>query len=310
MGVLHQPVLLDAALDGLAVIPDGIYVDGTFGRGGHAQAIVSRLNEQGRLVVIDKDADAIEHARTQFGHDPRVMVAHGSFANMAEMTQNLGCDGRVAGVLLDLGVSSPQLDTAARGFSFMQSGPLDMRMDCNQSLSARVFVNVASVQDMTRVFREYGEERFALRIARAIERQRETQGPIETTAVLADVIKQANPSWEKHKHPATRVFQAIRIHVNNELGDLKQGLEQSLMILRNGGRLVVISFHSLEDRVVKQFMREQEQGPFVPAGVPIKAAERIRTFKRIGKAIKPDERENAMNSRARSAVLRIGEKLA
>ena len=310
MGVLHQPVLLHAALDGLALIPDGIYVDGTFGRGGHAQAILSRLNDQGRLVVIDKDADAIAYARTQFGHDSRVSVAHGSFANMREITHQLGFDGRVAGVLLDLGVSSPQLDNAERGFSFMQSGPLDMRMDCNQLLSARVFVNAASVQDMTRVFREYGEERFALRIARAIERQRETEGPIENTAVLADVIKQANPSWEKHKHPATRVFQAIRIHVNNELGDLKQGLEHSLLILRHGGRLVVISFHSLEDRVVKQFMREQEQGPFVPAGVPIKATERIQTFKRIGKAIKPDEQENSMNSRARSAVLRIGEKLA
>ena len=310
MGVLHQPVLFDAALDGLALIPDGIYVDGTFGRGGHARAVLDRLNEKGRLVVIDKDMEAIEYAREHFGHDPRVIVVHDSFASIDTIMHQLSFSGCVAGVLLDLGVSSPQLDNASRGFSFMHNGPLDMRMNGEQAFSARVFINTASVEEMTRVFREYGEERFALRIARAIVRHRDTMGPIETTSVLAAVVKEANPHWEKHKHPATRVFQAIRIHVNGELTDLEQGLRGSLEILGVGGRLVVISFHSLEDRVVKQFMRQQEQGPFVPFGVPIKASTLVKAFKRIGKAIKPDDLETKNNSRARSAVLRIGEKLA
>lgn len=304
----HKPVLLQEVIHGLAIVPDGVYVDCTFGRGGHSRAILNELNQQGRLIAIDKDLEALAHAKEHFAHDPRFQIAHGSFTTLSDVAKDFGVYGHINGILMDLGVSSPQLDDPGRGFSFMQQGPLDMRMDLSQDLDAAGFVNHADEAEMMRVFREYGEERFAGRIARAIIAARAIE-PILTTNVLAEIVKQANPKWEKHKHPATRVFQAIRIHVNQELSDLTACLTQCLNALAVGGRLAVISFHSLEDRIVKQFMRKQERGEQPPLGVPIKAADIKPCFRCIGKAIQPQDEEIKQNVRSRSAVLRIGEKL-
>lgn len=305
----HQSVLLQESIEGLAIRPEGIYVDGTFGRGGHSRVILQQLSEKGRLIAIDKDPAAIDHAQEHFGQDKRFQIFQGSFARLEEFAKEAQVYGQIDGILLDLGVSSPQLDDANRGFSFMQQGPLDMRMDLTQPLDAARFVNHAAAEEMIKIFREYGEERFAGRIARAIVTAREAS-PIVTTDVLAEIVKQANPKWEKHKHPATRVFQAIRIHINQELSDLKQGLEAALDVLAVGGRLAVISFHSLEDRIVKQFMRAKEEGNKPPPNIPIRAVDMKTTFKRVGKAIKPQDEEIKKNVRSRSAVLRIGEKIA
>lgn len=303
----HKSVLLQEALDGLAIKADGVYIDGTFGRGGHSRAILQRLSPLGRLLVIDKDVEAIAYAKENFA-DQRLQVFQGSFAQLAEFAKEAKVYGKVNGILLDLGVSSPQLDNSQRGFSFMQQGPLDMRMDQQQKFDAASFVNIAGAQEMADIFREYGEERFSKRIAKAIVSAR-AQAPIRTTERLAEIVKEANPQWERHKHPATRVFQAIRIHVNQELSDLAIGLHEALNTLAKGGRLVVISFHSLEDRLVKQFMRAQEEGLRPPRGVPVKHSELQTNFRRITKAIKASEEEVALNVRARSAVLRIGEKI-
>jgi 16S rRNA (cytosine1402-N4)-methyltransferase len=307
--VMHQSVLLHEAIKGLAIKPDGVYFDGTFGRGGHSQEILNHLSPNGRLFAIDKDPEAITFAKERFAGDQRFQIMHGSFAQIAEFANDVGLLGKVDGILLDLGVSSPQLDKAERGFSFMQQGPLDMRMDLTQELSAATFVNDASDEEMAKIFRTYGEERFAGRIARAIVEARK-QKPISTTLEFAEIVKQANPKWEKHKHPATRVFQAVRIHVNQELSDLTTCLEQSLETLAPGGRLTVISFHSLEDRIVKHFMRDKEQGERLPLEVPVRFEDTTTNFKRVGKAIMPQEVEIKDNVRARSAVLRIGEKTA
>lgn len=306
---MHQSVLLHESIEALAIKNGGVYFDGTFGRGGHSQEILSHLDAQGRLYAIDKDLDAVAHAAERFGNDKRFHMFQGSFAKIEQFAAEAGVLGTVDGILLDLGVSSPQLDNPERGFSFMQQGPLDMRMDLSQPLSAAEFVNYAEADEMASIFRLYGEERFAGRIARAIVTAR-TNAPITTTLQLAEIVKEANPKWEKHKHPATRVFQAIRIHVNQELSDLSSCLEQCLNVLAPGGRLAVISFHSLEDRIVKQFMRNKEQGERLPPEVPIRYEELKSNFKRIGKAIMPQEHEVKENVRARSAVLRIGEKLA
>lgn len=304
----HQAVLLKESIDGLHIVEDGIYVDGTFGRGGHSQAILNRLGECGRLIAFDKDPEAVKHAEQYFSHDKRFSIIHDSFASLATVAKEQGIDGRINGILLDLGVSSPQIDNAERGFSFMKDGPLDMRMNLHQPLTAAKFVNHAKVDEMAMVFREYGEERFAGRIARAIESARSI-APILTTSVLAEIVKEANPKWEKHKHPSTRVFQAIRIYINQELTDLSSMLRQCIDVLAVGGRLSVISFHSLEDRIVKHFMREMEQGNAPPKGVPVREDQIKTCFKRIGKAIKPHDDEITVNVRARSAVLRIGEKI-
>ena len=305
----HRSVLLDESLDALAIVPDGIYVDGTFGRGGHSRAILARLSDKGRLIALDKDLEAIEYAHQHFSNDARFTIEHASNAQLASVCEKLGVFGKVNGILLDLGVSSPQLDNAERGFSFMHDGPLDMRMDATQALDAARFVNEADATEMTQECRQDGEERFAGRIARAIVLARD-EAPILTTAVLAEIVKEANPKWEKHKHPATRVFQAIRIHINQELTDLTRCLNQCVGALAVGGRLAVISFHSLEDRLVKQFMRAEEEGIQPPRGVPIRA-DAIKTyFKRVGKAVKPSDDEIKANVRSRSAVLRKGEKIA
>lgn len=306
---MHQSVLLGESIEGLAIQSGGIYFDGTFGRGGHSQEIIKLLGVQGRLYAIDKDLDAIACAKERFGLDQRFHIFHGSFAQIEAFAAQVSVVGKVNGILLDLGVSSPQLDNPERGFSFMHEGPLDMRMDLTQALSAARFVNEAEAEDMARIFRLYGEERFAGRIAKAIVAAR-TKAPITSTLQLAEIVKEANPKWEKHKHPATRVFQAIRIHVNQELSDLSSCLEQCLKILAPGGRLAVISFHSLEDRIVKQFMRDKEQGEKPPPEVPVRYEGLKTNFKRVGKAIMPQENEVKDNVRARSAVLRIGEKLA
>ena len=307
--MMHQSVLLEESLAGLAIKPDGVYFDGTFGRGGHSRAILDQLSPKGRLLAIDKDPEAVVYANQHFSQDTRFKLFHGSFANMVEFARDAGVCGQIDGILLDLGVSSPQFDDSARGFSFMKEGPLDMRMNTEQSLSAADYINTADVDDMIHIFREYGEERFARRIANAIAEER-AKSPIVTTQAFAEIVKKANPRWEKHKHPATRVFQAVRIHINNELGELSEFLARSMEVLAVGGRLVIISFHSLEDRLVKQFMRVKEQGVPLPRGLPVRSMSEDKCFKRVGKAIKPSEVEIKNNIRSRSAILRIGEKLA
>ena len=303
----HKPVLLEEAIEALAIIPDGMYIDGTFGRGGHTRAIMERLGPKGRLFALDKDWAAIAYAKTRFSQDERFQIRQGSFAGLTEAAQEWGIVGKLNGILLDLGVSSPQFDDAERGFSFMQAGPLDMRMDSQQGLNATQFINEAKESDLADVFFTYGEERYSRRIARAIVMER-SKAPIQDTITLAEVVKAAHPKWEKHKHPATRVFQAVRIYVNQELTDLEACLAQTLEVLAGRGRLAVISFHSLEDRIVKQFMQRAEQGVRIPKHIPVKANHLEGRLRRIGRAIKPTEGEIHNNIRARSAILRIGEK--
>lgn len=303
----HISVLLSEALDGLAVRPDGLYIDGTFGRGGHSRAILQQLSPQGRLLGFDKDPEAIRVGNQLAAEDGRFVVVQRSFADMAEELRERGLVGQVDGVLLDLGVSSPQLDDPTRGFSFMNDGPLDMRMNPDSGQSAAEWINHADEADIATVLWEYGEERFSRRMARAIVSRRASQ-PFTRTADLAEVIKVANPAWEKHKHPATRAFQGIRIFINRELDDLADGLRVALEVLAPGGRLAVISFHSLEDRQVKQFMRREAKGAPMPRDLPIRAADIQVSLNLMGKAIKPSAAEVAANPRARSAVLRVAEK--
>lgn len=305
----HQPVLLKEVIAGLALKTSGIYIDATFGRGGHSREILSRLDANGRLLVIDKDPEAIAVANRDFGGDKRVFVKQGSFTLLRTLANEYELTGKVNGILLDLGVSSPQLDDAERGFSFLRDGPLDMRMDNTQGLDAKTWINQANAQEIAHVLKEYGEERFAKRIANAIVNARKEQ-TISTTKQLADIVSQANPAWEKHKHPATRVFQAIRIFINEELNDLKTALLQCLDVLAPEGRLCVISFHSLEDRIVKQFLQKQSKGDDFPIDLPIMHQQLNPTLRVIGKAIKASVEEIRQNPRARSAVLRIGEKIS
>nr|WP_255771544.1 16S rRNA (cytosine(1402)-N(4))-methyltransferase RsmH [Microbulbifer guangxiensis] len=303
---MHRSVLLREAVDALVIDPGGFYIDGTFGRGGHSAAILERLSASGRLLAIDKDPEAVAYGNERFAGDPRLSIWHGSFADMDRAAADEA--GRVTGILLDLGVSSPQLDQAQRGFSFMQDGPLDMRMDTTHGISAAEWVNTESEAELARVFREYGEERFARRMAAAIVRRR-AERPFERTLDLAEVVKEANPAWEKGKHPATRVFQAIRIHVNGELEDLHRALDKSIDLLAPGGRLVVISFHSLEDRMVKRFIRDKERGPTLPRGLPVMDSQITKTLRSVGKAVKAEAEELGENVRSRSAVMRVAEKL-
>ncbi len=286
----------------------GIYIDGTYGRGGHSGELLKRLSPAGRLLAFDRDPVAVAHARAQYADDPRFEMVSGKFSAMRAALCERGYEGRVQGVLVDLGVSSPQIDDAERGFSFMNDGPLDMRMDTQNGMSAADWINHASVADMAVVFRELGEERHAKRIASAIERERKVN-PFERTQHLAEVVTLANPTWEKHKHPATRVFQAIRIFINDELGELRSLLNDVVDMLAPHGRIAVIAFHSLEDRIVKQFLRAQSCGRELPRGVPQMGGPEGQTMRLVGKAIKPSEKEVSENPRARSAILRVGEKL-
>ncbi len=302
----HQAVLLDEAVSSLNIRGDGIYLDGTFGRGGHSRAIIVRLTEQGRLLALDKDPEAVAAGLGELGEDPRFSIVQGSFADMDQMVRDWGVEKTLDGILLDLGVSSPQLDDPERGFSFMKDGPLDMRMDPTQGVSAAEWLSEATEREISRVIWEFGEERQARRIARSIvmARQREQ---LHRTSQLAELIENTIGRREP-KHPATRCFQAIRIFVNNELAELALGLEASIKQLRPGGRLVAISFHSLEDRLVKRTLREAARPGKVRRNIP-EHPDWKPVLKLIGKAVRPSEHEVSVNSRARSAVMRIAEKL-
>ncbi len=308
MSEQHKPVLLHEALTGLNIKPNGIYVDATFGRGGHSLAILQRLGLDGRLIALDKDPHAIEYGeKGPMKEDTRFELIHASFAKMQDVLSERGLLNRVAGILMDLGVSSPQLDNPERGFSFLRDGPLDMRMDTTHGMDAASWLNTADAADIISVLKEYGQERFAKRIASAIIHDR-SERPLTTTKELADLIAKASPVHERHKHPATRSFQAIRIFINRELDELQQGLEQSLDILEVGGRLSVISFHSLEDRIVKRFIKKESEGGFVPRGLPIRENDLKKRLTKIGKLVIPTEDEIKQNTRARSARLRIAER--
>lgn len=309
----HISVLLNESIEGLAIKPDGIYVDGTFGRGGHSRQILSKLNEQGRLISIDRDPQAIQEAKNI--QDPRFQIIHGPFSEIQTYIEALNLNGQINGVLLDLGVSSPQLDDPERGFSFLRDGPLDMRMDPTSGISAADWLNTASADDIAWVLKEFGEERFAKRIARAIVEHRENEQlpPLTRTGQLANLIANAVPFKDKHKHPATRSFQGIRIYINSELEEIEKALNGALTVLSPQGRLSVISFHSLEDRLVKRFIRKQSQGPSLPPGIPLTEAQiqaiGRAAMKSVGKALKPSDVEVSDNTRARSSVLRVAEKL-
>jgi 16S rRNA (cytosine1402-N4)-methyltransferase len=307
--LIHKPVLLEETLTALNIKPDGCYVDGTFGRGGHSQEIIKQLGENGKLLAFDKDPQAITTANAIAANDDRLHVKQGSFTQLKQTIEELGWQGKVDGVFLDLGVSSPQLDDAERGFSFRFDGPLDMRMDPDSGQSAAQWLASAEERDIMMVLFDYGEEKFARRIASAIVAARQEQ-PINTTKRLASIVAAANPSRERNKDPSTRTFQAIRIFINQELEDLKTCLSQAVDILAPGGRLVVISFHSLEDRIVKRFIREQCKGDDYPLDLPVMHVQLNQNMKMIGKAIKAGRNELDENPRARSAVMRIAEKLA
>lgn len=306
----HVTVLLDEAVAALAVRADGRYLDGTFGRGGHSRLLLRQLGPDGCLLGFDKDPLAIATGQALAAEDGRFVVVQRSFAELGAEVAQRGWTGTLSGVLLDLGVSSPQLDDPERGFSFLNDGPLDMRMDPSRGISAAEWIATASEEDIARVFREYGEERFAKRMARAVV-QRRAERPFERTADLAQVLTVANPAWEKGKNPATRAFQGLRIFINNELGDLEAGLEAALEALEVGGRLVVISFHSLEDRIVKQFMRRHAKGEAdtLPRDLPIIPEKFVPRLKLLGKPQYASAEEVKANPRSRSAVMRVGEKL-
>ena len=300
----HRPVLLEEAIAALMVSVDGTYVDGTFGRGGHATRILESLSPRGSLLALDQDPEAAAVAELICANDSRMRFRSTNFRALADCA----APGSVQGVLLDLGVSSPQLDNPARGFSFSHDGPLDMRMDPEGGQSAADWLANVKEVELARVLKELGEERFARRIARAIVNARR-EGPIQRTAHLAEIISAANPKWEPNKHPATRSFQAIRLHINSELESLQDALSAALSVLAKGGRLVVISFHSLEDRIVKRFIRNASRGRQLPPGVPISFEEQQVSLKPIGKAVMPSPTEVAANPRARSAVMRIAERI-
>jgi 16S rRNA (cytosine1402-N4)-methyltransferase len=305
----HTPVLLEEVLAGLGLRADGRYCDATFGRGGHTAAILEALGPNGRVVAIDRDAEAIRAGRLRFAEEPRVALVRGSFAKLTELTRAAGVEGELQGVLLDLGVSSPQLDEADRGFSFMQDGPLDMRMDNETGQTAAQWLARASEHDISDTLSRLGEERFARRIARAIVAARDV-APIERTGQLASLIAASVPTREPGKHPATRSFQAIRMRVNAELESLEAALPQAVGLLAPGGRLCVISFHSLEDRIVKRFIQREARGDPHYAGLPQVPPHARPRLRRIGGATTPSEAEIARNPRARSARLRIAERIA
>ncbi len=305
----HRPVLPMEVLNALAVCEEGVYADLTFGRGGHARMILDRLAAAGRLLVMDRDPAALTAAYSLADSDARVTVLEGAFSSFSERLAGLGLTGCLRGCLLDIGVSSPQLDDARRGFSFRQDGPLDMRMDPTQGQSAAAWLARAPEEEIVRVLFEYGEERYARRIARAICLRRNEE-PIESTRQLSAVVAKAKPRHEKGKDPATRSFQAIRIHVNEELDQLRACLETLPEQLSAGGRLAVISFHSLEDRIVKRFIREQMRGPELPVGLPVRESDWRPRLRAIGRAQKASVVEVAVNPRARSAVLRVAERPA
>jgi 16S rRNA (cytosine1402-N4)-methyltransferase len=308
MGDGHRPVLLDEVLDALRIKQDGLYVDGTFGRGGHTAAVLERLQAKGRVLAFDKDPAALAFATSRFNKESRLIMRRGSFGDLRAVVTELGWQGKVDGIMLDLGVSSPQLDDAGRGFSFLNDGPLDMRMDPDTGASAADWLAAASAEQIADVLWQYGEERHSRRIARAIVARRD-DAPLLTTRQLAELIAATVPGREGKKHPATRSFQAIRIFINRELQELEAVLPQAVDVLAPGGRLAVISFHSLEDRMVKRFIREQEKGPQLPRGLPVMDSQIHKTLRSVGKAVKAEAQEVGENVRSRSAVMRIAERL-
>ncbi len=304
----HNPVLLRESVNALVINPDGLYVDGTFGRGGHSSAILNKLSEDGSLVAIDKDLEALAYGRTLFPRELRLTLMHASFGGLSEVLEKLGLK-KTSGILLDLGVSSPQLENPGRGFSFMRDGPLDMRMDQTSGRSAKDWLNNASENDIASVLKQFGEERFAKRIAKAIDYER-SDSPIESTVRLAKIVSDAHPAWDCGQHPATKTFQAIRIYINKELDELDVFLSEVIDLLEIGGRLVIISFHSLEDRCVKRFIRAQQRGLTTPKYLPMRDFDKNVRLVGIGSAIKPTKREIAHNWRARSAIMRVAERVA
>ena len=306
----HLPVMYAEVLQHLAIKQDGIYLDCTFGRGGHSQGILNLLGQYGQLLAFDRDSDAInsDYAQAMLTDD-RFKLKHSCFSELERIVKSANLVGKVDGILLDLGMSSPQLDNPERGFSFLRDGPLDMRMDGNAGVSAAQWLDTVDEKDLVKVLFDYGEEKFARRIARAIVEKR-AESPITTTRQLAELIEDAVPVREKHKHPATRTFQAIRIEINRELEELKAVLQQSARVLRPGGRLVVISFHSLEDRIVKRFIRDESGAKYNPGKLPIKEVDIAKgILKRMGKALKADAQEISQNPRARSAIMRVAERV-
>lgn len=305
----HVPVMLEEAILHLHIDPDGFYIDGTYGRGGHSQILLDQLSPKGRLLVIDKDWEAIDSARKKFANDSRVMIRQGSFANMSQFAQELGWIGKVNGILLDLGFSSPQVDDPTRGFSFMQEGELDMRMDRQSGISAKEWINSASKEEIARVIREYGQDRYHRAIAHRIDLARKEK-PITTTRELREIVLSSRAGFAHGIDPATRTFQAIRIHVNQELQDLQECLSQVEALLAKGGRIVVICFHSLEEQIVKEFFRNQEKGPLVPRKLPIIEQAFEPLMKRVfHKSLQASREEVKANPRAQCARMRVGEKV-
>lgn len=303
----HRPVLLAEAVEALAIKPDGIYLDGTFGRGGHTREILNKLGEHGRLLAMDQDPQAIEVAQKKFADDPRFEIVQKNFEEMESFVESRGLMQKIDGVLLDIGVSSPQLDDASRGFSFIKSGPLDMRMNPHVGQSAAEWLAVVKEYDLVTVLMHFGEEKFARRIASAIVEARQ-ETPINDTVQLANIIEAAKPVKEKNKHPATKSFQAIRIYINRELEVLESALNSALKVLSIKGRLAVISFHSLEDRMVKRLFRDVSRGPQLPKEIPVTSKDMAQPYKLVGKAIKAGKQELSENPRARSSVLRVLER--
>ena len=304
----HQPVLLDEVMDALKVRPEGYYIDATFGRGGHSAAILEQLNEQGRLLALDRDPQAIAFGRERFAGEPRIEFEHINFNQVADVLAQRQLESNIDGVLMDLGVSSPQLDDAGRGFSFMHNGPLDMRMDTTRGESASEWLARVELEELVTVLKRYGEEKFARRIAHGIIEARQQQ-PITETAQLVSIIEQAMPVKEKHKHPATRSFQAIRMHINQELQSIETGLEAMLGALRPGGRLAVISFHSIEDRLVKRFMKAKVTRPVLPKNLPVFDTDEAPPYRLVGKPCTASPQELEANPRSRSARLRVLERV-
>ena len=307
-GTSHVPVLMHEAVESLALVPDGRYVDATYGRGGHSGYLLSQLGKAAQLLALDRDPDAIADASVRFAGESRFSIQQANFADMRAVLQEQGWLGEVDGLLMDLGVSSPQLDVAERGFGFSRDGELDMRMDPNSGISAAQWLAKVSEGELVQVLREYGEERYARRIAGAIIAARAVE-PILRTGQLAEIVKVAHPRWERHHHPATRSFQAIRIRINGELDAISEALSSAVDVLKVGGRLAVISFHSLEDRLVKRALRKPVPDSRIPRHLPQPARE-AHPWKLVGKAVKASSVELDVNPRARSAVLRIAERVA
>lgn len=308
-GAEHIAVLPVEAVDSLNIIDGGFYIDATFGRGGHSGNILAKLGETGKLLALDCDQQAVQHAREIYGNDPRFVIVQCNYSEIVDAVNACDQKGNVDGVLFDLGVSSPQLDQAERGFSFDKSGPLDMRMDQTTGQPVSEYLATVSADELASVFREFGDERYARRIAKKVV-EAIAEKPVTDTVELAEIIKAAHPRWERHRHPATRCFQALRIFINRELEHLKLALESCVDLLRPGGRIVVISFHSLEDRIVKRFFRGPVANASLPRGLPVVVKENPWQLRRVGSSVRPSAEEVSINPRARSSIMRIAEKVA